>query len=237
MTQCWNVILLLFVQIRPECKGATTGGREGGRLEGPETPNNLLTPNFGHSGGRFNSFVLNVSLGFLWKVDFSRFSILLYTRLNDLKFENPKLVLGRGSPSPLPGTPHPFLGLSPRKGGVQRIEGKFSLDSGFALKSQALRALDSSFIRFGSPQRLKRGCALAQMDFVLAFFKKGLTIALGVAVQCRIYIISHVHKAYDLHPFGFLQPSLWILDSPTEFFVKLLMVMFSGSKYPIYGDT
>ena len=108
MSQFWNVILLLIVQIRPECKGATTGGREVGRLEGPGTPNILSTPNFGQSfqsGGRFNSFVLNVSLRVLWKVDFLRFPILIYTRLNDLKFEIPKIVLGRGSPSPLPGTP------------------------------------------------------------------------------------------------------------------------------------
>ena len=56
-------------------------------------------------------------------------------------------------------------------------------------------------------------------------------------MQCLIYIIPHVHKAYDLHPLGFLQPFLWILDSPTEFFVKFLMVMFSGSKCPKYGDT
>ena len=167
VTQCWNVILLLIVQIRPDCKGATTGEREGEGWSAQEPPTfYCMTPNFGQSfwsGGWFNSFVLNVFLCFLWEVGFSRFPILIYTRLNDLKFEIPKIVLGRGSPSPLPGTPHPFSGLSPRKGGGSRDRGNILPRSDFALKSQTLRALDSSFIRFWSPQRLKRGCAPAQM--------------------------------------------------------------------------
>ena len=82
-------------------------------------------------GGRFNSFVWNVFLCFLWKVDFSRFPFQLYT-----KFQ----FSGEGLTEPLPQTP-PLLNswASP------------SVRASIVLKSQALRALDSGFVCFGSP--------------------------------------------------------------------------------------
>ena len=76
----------------------------------------------------------------------ARFRFQVYTRLNYLKFEISKFFWGGAhrAPSPDP-SPRSFSG--------------FALDSGFALKSRALRALVSGFARFGPLQRLKRGGA------------------------------------------------------------------------------
>ena len=75
---------------------------------------------------------------FFEKSIISRFRFQVYTRLNYLKFEIPKIFWGGAhrAPSPDP-SPRSFSG--------------FALDSGFALKSRALRALDSGFARFGPP--------------------------------------------------------------------------------------
>ena len=100
-------------------------------------PTFLLTPQFWtafNMGGRFNSFVLNVFLCFLWNVDFFKISLSTYTRLNDMKFKIPKIFWGGTHRAP---SPRSFSG--------------FALDSGFALKSWVLRALDSGFARFGPP--------------------------------------------------------------------------------------
>ena len=68
----------------------------------------------------------------------SRFRFQVYTRLNYLKFEIPKIFWGGAHRDP---SPDPSF----------RSFSGFALDSGFALKSRALRALDSGFSRFGPP--------------------------------------------------------------------------------------
>ena len=66
------------------------------------------------TGVRFNSFVLNVFLCFLWKFDFfSRLPFQLHTRLNDLKFEIPKKIW-RAHWAPPQTSPSLFLWLRPR---------------------------------------------------------------------------------------------------------------------------
>ena len=87
---------------------------------------------------------------------------------------NFKSFLGRGSPSPLPRPlPRSFSG--------------FALDSGFALKSRALRALVSGFARFGPPQLLKRGGAPAHD-----------TTRNALQLSCGYYLIIlfYVYKVY-----------------------------------------
>ena len=120
---------------------------------------------------------------FFEKSIFSRFPFLQYTRLNDLKFEIPKIFWGGAHRAPSP-DPSPTLS--------QALPSIRASPSNLKRFVPSIRASPDS-----DPQLLKHGCALVQMGLILALFKKGLIIALGVALQCRIYIISNVHKAYD----------------------------------------
>ena len=79
------------------------------------------------------------------------FQFQVHTKLNYLKFEFLKIFWGGAHrASSLDPSPRSFSG--------------FALDSGFALKSRALRALDPGLARFGPPQLLKRGGAPGLFD-------------------------------------------------------------------------
>ena len=58
---------------------------------------------------------------------------------------------------------------------LRRSFSGFALNSGFALKSQALRTLDSGFALFGPPQLSKRGCALGWTRW--GWFRKAVVVA------------------------------------------------------------
>ena len=112
-------------------KGATTGG--GGGIGGKDPQHFYWPPILYRAfnlGDRFNSFVWNVFLCFVWKVNF--FKISLSTNTPD------RTILSSKFHEPLPQS-------------LPRSFSNFDLDSGFALISRGLRALDSGFARFGPP--------------------------------------------------------------------------------------
>ena len=65
----------------------------------------------------FETFVWNVFLCFLWKIDYIKISVSIIPQIELFEVRNSKNFLGRGSPSPLPRPLPPlFLGLRPRFG-------------------------------------------------------------------------------------------------------------------------
>ena len=122
-----------------EAKGTTTG-------VGFRTPQNFYWPpildSFFHGG---------VSLALLdcKQVDYSKIYLSTIHRIEQFEVQNSKKFLGRGSLSPLPRPlPRSFSG--------------FTLDSGFALKSWALRTLNSGFAQFGPPNFWSRVAPLLE---------------------------------------------------------------------------
>ena len=90
--------------IESACEGATTWGRGSGRGSGP--PQHFHRPlDFRQRSSNMEADLvhitnINVFLCFLSEMSIiSRFSFQLYTKLNDLKFEIPKKILGWGSSS------------------------------------------------------------------------------------------------------------------------------------------
>ena len=128
----------------------------------------------------------------------SRFRCQVYTRLNYLKFEIPKIFWGGAhralSPDP---SPRSFSG--------------FALDSGFALKSRALRALDSGFARFGPPQLLKRGCAPGRSRIWRYLYR----VIWHVAIVATL-LISYISLQYPIYKIGYCSKTSLLSHSGSQ---------------------